>query len=449
MKWLVLCVSIVLSCTSYSHAADDRPNIILIMADDFGYECVTANGGESYRTPNLDRLAAEGVRFEHCHVQPVCTPTRVQLMTGQHNVRNYLQFGVMRPQETTFGNLLRDAGYATGICGKWQLGRELKLPKHFGFDESYLWQHMRRPPRYANPGLELNGVEQDFTNGEYGPKLINDFAIDFVTRHRDQPFFLYYPMMLTHNPFQPTPDSADWNPAAVGERVNDRVKYFADMTAYMDKMVGELVSKLDELKIRERTLVLFIGDNGTHKSVTTQFRGQPYQGGKGTTTAHGTHVPCIANWPAVIKPGQVNRDLISSVDFLPTICDAAGVSVPDRTDGVSFLPQLNGETGTPRDWLYCWYSPRSHLDLSVREFAFDHNYKLYRTGELFDLATDPLEQQPIASDRRSASERDAAKKLQAALEQYQDARPAELDREFKQAMREAPTKKQSKKNRAI
>ena len=139
--------------------ADARqPNIILILADDLGYETLGANGGESYKTPNLDRLAATGMRFEHCHVQPLCTPTRVQLMTGMYNVRNYIDFGTIDPQATTFGNLLKNAGYATGIAGKWQLGRDKDLPQRFGFDEACLWQHTRRPPRYANPGLEYNGA---------------------------------------------------------------------------------------------------------------------------------------------------------------------------------------------------------------------------------------------------------------------------------------------------
>src|SRR5688572_25386512 len=168
-------------------AAERKPNVILIMADDFGYEAVTANGGESYKTPHLDRLAATGMRFEHCHVQPLCTPTRVQLMTGIYNVRNYVEFGLLDPNATTFAHLLKKAGYATGICGKWQLGQAKELPQHFGFDESFLWQHTRRPPRYANPGLEHNGAEKDFNRGDYGPKLINDFAIDFVARHRDRP----------------------------------------------------------------------------------------------------------------------------------------------------------------------------------------------------------------------------------------------------------------------
>jgi arylsulfatase A len=410
-----------------------RPNIVLIVADDFGYECVGANGGQSYQTPNLDKLASLGLRFEQCHVQPLCTPTRVQLMTGRYNVRNYFNFGTLPTQETTFAQLLKKAGYSTGICGKWQLGRDPKLPSHFGFDESCLWQHTRRPPRYANPGLEYNGVEKDFHNGEYGPKLVNDFALDFIARHREHPFFLYYPMILTHDPFQPTPDSPDWDPRATGEGVNQDVKHFADMTAYMDKLIGSLVAKLDELGIRENTLLLFVGDNGTLGSVTSRFRGSEYRGGKGTTTERGTHVPLIASWPAVIKEGRANRDLISSVDFLPTICEVAGVSVPRSVDGVGFLPQLKGERGTPREWLYCWYSPRQQADLTVREFAFDHDYKLYRTGEFFDLAADPFEQSPL--NRQTPRVAPRAARLRAVLDRFTDARPVELDRAFERAMR--------------
>ena len=134
-------------------------------------------------------------------------------------------------------------------------------------------------------------------------------------------------------------------------------------------MIGRVDAKLAELGIRDNTLLMFLGDNGTLGSVTSRFQGADYRGGKGSTTRRGTHVPCIASWPAVIKAGRVNGDLISSTDFLPTICEAAGVPVPADTDGVSFLPQLRGERGTPRQWLYCWYSPRQRADLTVREFA--------------------------------------------------------------------------------
>lgn len=436
-----------LAATLLAVTAEARPpNLILVMADDFGYECVGANGGESYATPHLDRLAAGGLRFEHCHVQPLCTPTRVQLMTGRSNVRNYLNFGTLPRGETTFGQLLQTAGYATGICGKWQLGTEKDAPQHFGFAEACLWQHSRRPPRYANPGLEYNGVEKDFNRGEYGPQLVNDWALDFVTRHRDEPFFLYYPMILTHDPFQPTPDSPNWDPTAVGERVSRDVKHFADMTAYMDRMIGRLDAKLGELGIRDNTLLLFLGDNGTHSSVTSRFHGSDYRGGKGTTTRRGTHVPLIASWPAVIRQGRVCRDLISSTDFLPTLCAAAGVPVPENSDGISFLPQLRGEAGSPRDWLYTWYSPRQRPDLSVRECAFDHDFKLYRDGRFFYLRADPFEEQAPLAAPLSAEQTAAKTKLQAALDRFTDARPAALDRQFEAEMQgREPAKRKKQK----
>jgi arylsulfatase A len=430
-----------------SARAAEKPNIVLIMADDFGYECVTANGGQSYQTPHLDRLAAAGMRFEQCHVQPLCTPTRVQLMTGRYNVRNYLNFGTLMRSETTFGHLFKQAGYVTGICGKWQLGREKDAPQHFGFDEAYLWQHTRRPPRYANPGLEHNGVEKAFPEGSYGPKLVNDFALDFVARHKAQPFFLYYPMILPHNPFQPTPDSANWDPKARGEQVNDNVKHFADMTACTDKIVGQLDAKLGELGIRDNTLLIFIGDNGTHPTITSRFNGADYRGGKGTTTRRGHHVPMIVNWPAAIRQGRVNRDLISSTDFVPTLCEAAGIKVPANVDGVSFLPQLRGKTGAPREWLYHWYSPRQGQNATVSEFVFNHDHKLYRDGRFFDLKADPFEQQPLSRVALTDNQTTARGQLQQVLEQFKDARPAGLDGQFERETRAQSPNAAPKKTR--
>src|SRR5688572_10946904 len=384
------------STAAAADAPRGRTNVVLIMADDLGYECIGANGGTSYATPVLDKLAAGGVRFEHCYVQPLCTPTRVQLMTGLSNVRNYTKFGEMDPDLTTFAHLFKKAGYVTCVAGKWQLGRDPELPKRFGFDEHCLWQHTRRPPRYANPGLEINGQEKDYTNGEYGPDLVNAYALDFVTRMKDKPFFLYYPMILTHGPYQPTPDSKSWDPKAVGENVNRKPEHFGDMVAYMDKLVGRLVARLDELGIRENTLVIFLGDNGTGFNTRSMMGERVVIGGKGTTTAAGMHVPLIASWPGKAAAGKICGDLVSSTDFLPTMCEAAGVDVPAelKIDGRSFLPQLRGEKGNPREWIYCWYSRHGTI-ADAREFAFTQRYKLYRTGEFYDLTKDPDEKHPL------------------------------------------------------
>ena len=186
-----------------------KPNIVVIMADDMGYECMSANGWTDYETPHLDRLAARGIRFTHAHSQPICTPSRVQLMTGIYNNRNYLKFGLLDPAATTFGHLLKKAGYATAVAGKWQLEGGMDAPRAFGFDEYCLWQLTRRPSRYPNPGLEVNGEEKDYTDGEYGPDLVSDFLCDFMERKKDGPFFVYYPMILPHWPYEPTPDSPD------------------------------------------------------------------------------------------------------------------------------------------------------------------------------------------------------------------------------------------------
>ena len=406
-----------------------KPNLILILADDLGYETIAANGATSYRTPALDKLAATGARFTHCHAQPLCTPTRVQLMTGFSNVRNYRHFGTMDPQAVTFAHRLKRAGYATCMAGKWQLGRDVELPSKLGFDEYCLWQHTRRPPRYANPGLEINGVEKDYTNGEYGPDLVSDYALDFIARKKDNPFFLYYPMMLTHAPYQPTPDSKTWDPKAKGEAVNVAKEHFADMVAYMDKLIGQLVAKLDALGLRERTFILFLGDNGTGRGTRSRMGEREVIGGKGTTTTAGMHVPLIANWPGRVVAGTVCSDLVDTTDFLPTLLEAAGAPLPaDLTlDGRSFLPQLRGERGRPREWIYSWYSPRQGADLTVREFAFDQRFKLYRAGDFFDLDKDPAEKQPLKVSSLEGEAAAAAKRLQSALDQFKGARPAELD----------------------
>lgn len=417
-------------------SAATRPNIILIMADDFGYECVRANGTTSYETPHLDKLATIGVRFTHCYAQPLCTPTRVQLMTGLSNVRNYVRFGFLDPQQITFAHILKRAGYATGIVGKWQLGHGFKGPALFGFDEYCLWQLTRRPPRYANPGLEIDGREVDFKSGEYGPDIVHKYALDFIEKHQSGPFLLYYPMMLTHGPFQPTPDSIDWDPNARGEEVNNDPRHFPEMVQYVDKQVGSLVNRLDELKLRGNTLILFLGDNGTGQKIRTSFAGRTLQGGKGRVDESGMRVPLIANWPGRIPAGRECADLIDTTDFLPTLCAVAGAERPALLDGRDFLPQLLGKPGQPREWLYCWYSPnQSKVDVPI-VFARNHEFKLYGDGRFVRLEEDGYREVEITSNPQpeAAAVRD---KLKNALAEFASARPA--------ALRDAPVTKIKKK----
>ena len=422
--------------TATNQKVPDRPNIILIMADDLGYECIGANGGTSYHTPELDRLAKSGIRFEHCYSQPLCTPTRVKLMTGIYNVRNYVKFGVLDRNQTTFAHLLKNAGYATCIAGKWQLGSQPDSPGHFGFDESCLWQHTRgrtdgqkHDTRYPNPRLEINGEPVDYTLGEYAPDVTSDFICDFIERHKDKPFFAYYPMILTHCPFHPTPGSADWDSSDRGSTSykGDTV-YFGGMVSYTDRIVSKLTAKLNELGLTENTLVVFTGDNGTDVPVVSVMDGRKVAGRKGQMTDAGTRVPLIVNWKGVIPEGQVCSDLVDFSDFLPTICETAGITLPEdlNIDGRSFFPQLIGRTGNPREWIYIWYS-RAGKDSDAKVFARNQRYKLYRSGNFYDIGSDVLEKAPLQDGDLNDETREVKAILEQALNQYKDVRPADMN----------------------
>ena len=416
--------ALLLALPAALHAADRKPNVVLILIDDFGYECVTADGGESYQTPVMDKLAATGVRFEQCHAQPLCTPTRVQLMTGLGNKRNYTRFGHLDPSQKTFGNLLKGGGYATCVVGKWQLSNGFEGPAHFGFDEFCLWQLVRRPGRYKNPGLEINGKQLDFNKNEYGPDIVNAYALDFITRKKDAPFFLYYPMVLTHSPYDATPDSPDYVASISGKNPNP-LGHFPDMVAYTDKLIGKVVAKLEELHLRDNTVLLVLGDNGTGRGTPSKFKGRDVLGGKGTTTTWGTHAPAIGNWPGHFASGKICADLIDATDFLPTICEATATPVPAelKLDGRSFLPQLRGEKGSPREWLYAWYNPGGGATAKA-EFAHDAQFKLYTTGQFYNVEKDDNEKAPLAEAALDAEAKAARARLQAVLRQHAGPRDA-------------------------
>ena len=404
------------------HSRNDKPNIVLIMADDLGYECLGCYGSTSYQTPALDELARTGMRFDHCYSQPLCTPSRVQIMTGQYNFRNYKAFGILDQTQRTFAHLLKDNGYATCVVGKWQLygssdqqraqrGKGA-YPGQVGFDEYCLWQIDRRDSRFRDPLVVQNGTYRDDMKGKYGPDVYCDYALDFIERKKDQPFLLYFPMALVHNPFVPTPDSSEWTQ----EKHKPNNRFFADMVRHMDKLMGRIVKKLDDLGLRENTLFLFIGDNGTHRNIISKVGNKTIKGGKGLTTDAGTHVPFIANWPGTIPIDRVCDDLIDFTDFLPTLAQATGSPVPkDLTlDGRCFLPQLKGKKGNPREWVFCHYfrDPGN----PIQRFARDKRWKLYQNGNLFDVQTDPLEQKPLAPSASSATATAARRRLQVVLD---------------------------------
>lgn len=340
---------------------DQKPNIILIMADDLGQETLGVYGSNSYSTPNLDALAQEGMRFNHCYATPLCTPSRVQLMTGKYNQRNYIGFGLLDPEEKTFGHLMQARGYKTCIAGKWQLlgnahqqeiagGKIGSRPEQQGFDAYCLWQVDQRGKRSKDPLLRITEKGTVKFPGEYGPDIFTEYIENFMESHVDEPMFIYYPMVLTHDPFVPTSDTPEFNAFEAESKTNDP-KYFADMVHYMDKLVGRIVKKTEALGIRKNTLILFIGDNGTDRDVTSVVNGRLLRGDKGHTTTAGTQVPFIANWQNTIQPRTVNNNLIDFTDFLPSLLEVAGTQLPSTflTDGRSFYPQLLGKTVNARE----------------------------------------------------------------------------------------------------
>ncbi|MCB0688935.1 MAG: sulfatase-like hydrolase/transferase [Saprospiraceae bacterium] len=385
----------------------ERPNVVLIMADDMGYECLGVNGSTEYETPVLNRLASQGIRFTNFHSQPLCTPSRVKIMTGKYNYRNYEYFGYLNPAEFTFGQLMKDAGYATCAIGKWQLNglyhgypdaKNHKYPSQFGFDEFCLWQVTERADkgeRYANPLIEQNGEFLDLSEDTYGPDIFCEYGLNFIDRHQDQPFFLYYPMVLVHDPFVPTPDSKNWGDKSM--RYDDDTVHFADMVNYADKVVGRIWDHLKNKNLDENTILIFLGDNGNSRRVWSNTKNGPVRGGKGTTLNTATHVPFIFSWPQKIKQGAICQDLIGIQDVFATLTDLTGQQ--KLTDGISLLPLANGEDRKPRSSLLIYYNP-VHSDNVNRYrniYVQTKQYKLYRDGKFIDLIRDPLEENPIKS----------------------------------------------------
>ncbi|EAQ80661.1 sulfatase-like hydrolase/transferase [Blastopirellula marina] len=409
--------------TQLKAESSDRPNVILILTDDIGYECFGCYGSQQYQTPNIDRMAARGMRFTHCYSQPLCTPSRVKMMTGLSNARNYSAFSILNRDQRTFGHLLQETGYRTMIAGKWQLYGANNYPQRFrakgmapsdaGFDQWCLWQVDQLGERYDAPLLNINGETRQFSAKQYGPDIAVEQILKFIDQKSDQPYFVYYPMILVHNPFVPTPDS----------KLRDtkrKQKNFEEMVAYMDIQVGKIVDHVQQTGQAENTLILFTGDNGTNTKIRSQLNDQVIQGGKGKMTDAGTRVPLVGYWPGVIPPDTTCADLIDFSDFLPTLADFAGATTPAKIDGRSFQPQLLGKPGTPRDWIYCYYNPRPEKTKPVR-FARDQRWKLHGDGRFIDVENDVLEKHPLTDLSATPDAAAAHAKLTAAL----NSQPAE------------------------
>jgi len=425
---------IVSATFAMSSQTEAKPNVIVIMADDIGFECYSQYGSTFYKTPNIDQLATHGAQFTQAYSQPICTPSRVKIMTGQYNFRNYTQFGELDLAQPTFAKMVKGNGYATAIAGKWQLSiADLNGPYQAGFDEYCLWHFSRgnapkqtprefrkKGSRYKSPRLFQNGKLVLETEGKYGPDIVSDFVCDFIERKKNEPFVVYYPMLLVHDPFDPTPDSRDW---AEKDLTRKPIEHFREMVHYMDKIIGKIVDQLDATGLREETLILVTGDNGTNRKITSPFpsRGE-IQGGKGTMQDAGNRVAFVANWPGQIKPGTIIDSPIGFTDVLSTIADVTKSDLPTPADGLSFLPLLMGDMSQARSWIFQSYSRNGPVAAPYRCFVRDSNWKLYADGSLYNVPNDWLEKSRVTG----SSGNRARKHLQPILEQILTEIPSSL-----------------------
>ena len=391
--------------------ADKKPNIIFILADDYGVGEVGCYGADNYKTPNIDQLARTGVRFTHAYTPSLCGPSRACILTGRYLFRtgatNQDSTGRMKPSvETMMPNVLKPAGYVTAAIGKW--GQLPLDPADFGFDyylkftgSGIYWNTQDKGKTYL-----VNGEERVLHDKEYMPDVMHQHVIDFITKHRDQPFYLYYSMSHVHTEILPTPDSAA-----------DSKDIYADNITYMDMLVGKLVAELDRLKLREKTLIVFFGDNGTAggRANRATIGGKRLSGQKGTMLEGGSLEPLIVNWPGVAPAGKVNHDMVDSTDFVPTFAELAGAKLPRNKvlDGRSFTAQIRGEKGKPREWIF--------IQLAGMWYAREAGWKLNQAGELFDMSNSPFEEKLVAVDTKEPAAIAARKRLQAALDQLNPA----------------------------
>ncbi|HCD0612567.1 TPA: sulfatase-like hydrolase/transferase, partial [Salmonella enterica subsp. enterica serovar Infantis] len=378
----LLGVSSMLGSASVIAKNVQQPNIVFIMADDLGVETINSYGGQYY-TPHIDSLARSGLIFENAHAAPLCTPTRARLMTGIENAKSYTAFGYLDPKFKTFGNTLKEAGYKTGIVGKWQLsgngfdGLIGMSPKQAGFDETLTWQeqggNLTKGSRYWGPQLYTNGKRVVNEEG-FGPDFMQDFAKNFIIENKEKPFFLYYSTYLPHNPFVPTPDTMN---------AKNRQDKFAGMISYLDKQVGELITVLKKEGLYDNTIVIFTGDNGTNRHITSYRYGHEVKGGKGLPTLNGTHVPMIFNWPKKIKPNSKSEALFDIMDIYPTLAEIAGKKV-SGLDGVSQLPVITSQIDSVRDSIFMHYDP-AWAGIEPARFVFNKEWKLYSDGKFVRL----------------------------------------------------------------
>lgn len=401
----------------------DRPNVVLIVADDLGWADLGCYGSAFHRTPHLDRLAAGGLRWTDAYAAcPVCSPTRAALLTGRYparlNLTDWLPGRPDRPDQklrrpaildhlpaeaATLAEVLRAEGYATGHVGKWHLGGPGHDPQRRGFDVNIGGDQSGSPPRYfapfkSNTGRFMPGLE-DAPEGEYLTDRLTAEAEKFIEQNKDRPFFLYLAHYAVHIPLQPRPDKAAKYQAGGAPGTQNNPLYAA-MLESLDDSVGRVLQRLDELKLAERTLVLFTSDNGglsvAEGPNTPATSNTPLREGKGYLYEGGIRVPLIAYWPGVVKPGTVTAAAVSSIDLFPTVVEVCAARHAGQLDGVSLASLLRGGAAPRRDALF-WHYPhysnqggRPGAAVRAGDFKLIEFYEQDRR-ELYNLKKDPGE----------------------------------------------------------
>ena len=397
------------SCSS-PEPKDVKPNIILIMADDLGYGDLSCYGNPLVKTPHLDRLAAEGVRFTDFHSNgTVCSPTRAALLTGKYQQRTGISFVVtvakrdlgLGLEETTFAESMKSEGYITGIFGKWHLGYDPRFnPVNQGFEEyiGFLAGNVDYHSHVDQAGYEDWWMGDQLVPEEgYTTDIITSHAVNFIKKHKEEKFLLYIPHEAPHYPYQGRLSSADrmigGKPGKDYPVRGSEADYDAkhrEMVEVMDEGVGKIIQTLKELELNKNTLVIFCSDNGATSDVGSNA---PYRDSKGTVWEGGHRVPAIAWWPETIKPLEVNQEIVLSMDFFPTMVDLAGGSIPEDLDGVSLKGLfLKGESLPKRDLFWQYNSLRA-----IRS----GEWKLVSLApeedpQLFNLKADPQETQDLS-----------------------------------------------------
>ena len=390
-------ISASLTATATTH---DKPNIIVIMADDIGAEGLACYNSAIYTTPNLDKLAETGARFENAYATPLCTPTRVMIMSGQYPNRTGYKALMSKEREAripielkTFGGYFKDNGYRTAIAGKWQLGQFDAYPNQpveHGFERYCMWKwrfNGKKTDRYYGPGIWRDGISADGDETTFGPDAYTDFVLDFIAAEDDRPYFVYFPMALVHSPFIVPPFLKELAYAKYHGEMDDQTRNFGHMITYMDMLIGKIVEKVRETGQEDNTLIIFTADNGCHPQITSRLGGMDLKGGKGDMTEAGTRVPLICYWPGKIPQGKRDQ-LFSLADILPTIASLAGVEIGE-VDGMDLSHNLLGTAGKDRDHVFVYYKEEA--------FVRDARFRLNEKGELFDI--------PVTSDESRYSEK--------------------------------------------